>query len=142
MTGMYHDQFVLEDGVWRFWNLSLDEPYVSTVDWKLGWAKAKDPVKRRQGSTSVLVASNSDFRPDVPVAALGKRQEHFRGGTGDPLQWPSILPMWFEYTNPVSGRLPEHYQKDCPPCTVRPDLRLDHHGYMQPPDLKVLNRRS
>lgn len=141
MTGMYHDQFVLEDGVWRFWNLSLDEPYVSTVSWKLGWAKAKDPVEKRTGSTSVLVSSNSDFPPDVPVTALGKRQEHFRGGTGEPLQWPSILPMWFEYTNPVSGRLPEHYQQDCPPCTVRPDLRLDHHGYMQPPDLKDLNRR-
>lgn len=141
MTGMYHDQFVLEDGVWRFWNLSLDEPYVSTVSWKLGWAKAKDPVEKAGGSASVLVASNSDFPPDVPVKTLGKRQKHFRGGTGDPLQWPSILPMWFEYTNPVSGRLPEHYQADCPPCTVRPDLRLDHHGYMQPPDLKELNRR-
>ena len=141
LTGMYHDQFVLEDGAWRFWNLSLDEPYVTTVSWKLGWSKAKDPARKQQGSASVLVSSNSDFPPDVPVTALGKRQEHFRGGTGEPLQWPSILPMWFEYTNPVSGRVPEHYQEDCPPCTVRPDLRLDHHGYMQPPDLSELNRQ-
>jgi hypothetical protein len=118
------------------WNLSLDEPYAGTVDWKSGWARAKDPAPRppqANASTSVLVSANSDFPPDVPVKSLGKRQEHFRGGTGDPLQWPSILPMWFEYRNPVSGRVPENFQADCPPCTVRPDLRLDHHGYMQPP---------
>ena len=48
--------------------------------------------------------------------------------------------MWFEYTNPVSGRLPEHYQEDCVPCTVRPSLRLDHNGYQQPPDLHEANR--
>lgn len=141
MTGMYHDQFVLERGVWRFWNLSLDEPYVGTVDWKQGWAKAKDPTQPPSGPASALLAGADPFLPDVPVTALGKRQEHFRGGTGDPLQWPSILPMWFEYTNPVSGRLPEHYQEDCPPCLVRKDLRLDHHGFLQPEDLKELNRK-
>jgi len=140
-NGMYHDQFVLEDGVWRFWNLSLDEPYVSMAGWKGGWAKVKDPKEPPKGSASVLVRSDSDFQPDIPVKALGKRQEHFRGGTGTPLQWPSILPMWFEYTNPVSGRLPEHYQRDCPPCTVRPSLRLDHNGYRQPPDLREANKR-
>jgi hypothetical protein len=141
MTGMYHDQFVLEDGTWRFWNLSLDEPYVGTVDWKQGWAKAKDSATAPSGPASALLRGDNAYLPDVPVTALGKRQEHFRGGTGDPLQWPSILPMWFEYTNPVSGRKPEHYQEDCPPCTVRADLRLDHHGYMQPEDLRELNRR-
>jgi hypothetical protein len=41
--------------------------------------------------------------------------------------------MWFEYVNPVSGRVPERYQQDCAPCAVRPDLRLDRHGYQQPP---------
>ncbi|HEY6817031.1 MAG TPA: serine hydrolase [Croceibacterium sp.] len=132
-SGMYHDQYVLEDGVWRMWNLSLDEPYMATVDWKSGWQRARDPTTPRQGPTSVLVRPDSDFKPDVPVTALGRRQEHFRGGTGEPWQWPTILPMWFEYRNPVSGRLPEFYQDDCPPCTVRPDLRLDRHGYQQPP---------
>lgn len=132
-SGMYHDQYVLEDGVWRMWNLSLDEPYMGTVDWKSGWQRARDPTTPPQGATSVLVRADSDFRPDVPVTALGRRQEHFRGGTGEPWQWPTILPMWFEYVNPVSGRVPEFYQQDCPPCTVRPDLRLDRHGYQQPP---------
>jgi len=132
-SGMYHDQYVLEDGVWRMWNLSLDEPYMGTVDWKSGWQRAKDPTAPRTGPTSVLVREDSDFKPDVPVKDLGRRQEHFRGGTGEPWQWPTILPMWFEYRNPVSGRVPEFYQEDCPPCTVRPDLRLDRHGYQQPP---------
>jgi hypothetical protein len=136
-SGMYHDQFVLEDGTWKMWNLSLDEPYMSNVQWKVGWARAKDPPPAAAGAAapapSVLVRADSDFKPDVPVAALGARELHFRGGTGDPWQWPTILPMWFEYKNPVSGRLPEHYQADCVPCLARPDLRLDHHGYQQPP---------
>jgi hypothetical protein len=132
-SGMYHDQYVLEDGTWRMWNLSLDEPYMSNIAWKTGWARAKDPATSPQGPTSVLVREDSDFKPDVPVKDLGERQLHFRGGTGDPWQWPTILPMWFEYRNPVSGRVPEHFQQDCAPCAARPDLRLDRHGYQQPP---------
>ncbi|MEO6153902.1 MAG: nuclear transport factor 2 family protein [Croceibacterium sp.] len=132
-SGMYHDQFVLEDGVWKMWNLSLDEPYMSNVAWKVGWARAKDPTVVPTAAPSVLVRPDSTFKPDVPVAALGARERHFRGGTGDPWQWPTILPMWFEYRNPVSGRVPEHYQADCVPCLARPDLRLDRNGYQQPP---------
>jgi hypothetical protein len=140
MTGMYHDQFVLERGVWRFWNLSLDEPYAGTVDWKSGWARAKDPKEPPKGPASALLRGDNAFLPDVPVTALGKRQEHFRGGTGEPLQWPSILPMWFEYTNPVSGRVPEHYQENCAPCAAAPQLRLDRNGFQEPPDLRDANR--
>ncbi len=133
-SGMYHDQFVIEDGRWQMWNLSLDEPYMSNVAWKVGWARARDPVTPPQGPTSVLVRDDSDFKPDVPVKDLGERQLHFRGGTGEPWQWPTILPMWFEYKNPVSGRVPEHYQPACAPCAARPDLRLDAHGYEMPPN--------
>ena len=59
--GMYHDQYVLEDGIWRIWELTLDEPYINPVAWNDGvWAKSKDPVKppcdsrcecRTEGST-------------------------------------------------------------------------------------------
>ncbi len=142
--GIYHDQFVLEKGVWRFWNLSLDEPYITPVGWKGGWAMAKDPPPPPTGQAprpaSVLTADASTFKPDVPYTALGKRQEHFRGGTGEAWQWPTILPMWFEYTNPVSGRRPELYQEDCVPCLVRKDLRLDANGFPQPPDAPEANR--
>jgi hypothetical protein len=50
------------------------------------------------------------------------------------------MPMWFSYTNPVSGRVPELYQRDCVPCTIRPDLRFDANGYQQPPDAPKANR--
>lgn len=133
ITGKYHDQFVLEDGIWRMFNLSLDEPYMTTAGWKGGWARVKDPETPPQGATSILVRDDSDFKPDVPMKALGKRVEHIRGGTGETWQWPTIQPMWFEYKNPVSGRLPENYQEDCMPCGAAPQLRLDRNGYQQPP---------
>src|SRR5690606_2296357 len=31
--GMYHDRYVLEDGIWRIWELTLDEPYITPVAW-------------------------------------------------------------------------------------------------------------
>jgi hypothetical protein len=131
--GMYHDRYVLEDGVWRIWELTLDEPYIVPVAWKDGvWAKAKDPAQPRS------FGGNADV--DVSVKALGRRELHFWGGTGEQRQWPSILPMWFTYTNPVSGRVPEFHQPDCVPCALRPELRLERNGYQEPPDAPVANR--
>ncbi len=124
------DHLILEDGIWRLWNLSLDEPYFEMPDWKGGWSAARDrpsvspvkppparpaPAASAAGSTATapprprryfgadLVA---EFRPDVPISELGRLQEHFRGGTGEPWAWPKILPMWWGYRNPVSGREP------------------------------------
>ena len=134
--GIYNDQYVLEDGIWRIWDLTLDEPYITPAAWVDGlWAKAKDPAPKAPRS---FLSGN--FPPDIPLKDLGKREEHFQGGTGNPLQWPSIMPMWFNYTNPVSGRVPEHYQQSCAPCEIRPDLRLDHNGYQTPPDAPAANR--
>ena len=137
--GMYHDRYVLEDGIWRIWELTLDEPYITPVAWKDGvWARAKDPAPRPAG-TPPRPPSNS-ANVDIPLTALGRRELHFRGGTGEPRQWPSILPMWFDYTNPVSGRRPEYFQENCALCTLRPDLRLDRNGYQEPPDMPEANR--
>jgi hypothetical protein len=132
--GMYHDRQVLENGVWRIWELTLDEPYIVPVSWQDGvWAKAKDPATPRTFNMAVGT-------PDVPLKALGKREEGFWGGTGVQKQWPSIVPMWFSYTNPVSGRVPELFHPDCVPCTLRPDLRLGANGYQEAPDAPAANK--
>ena len=138
--GMYHDQYVLEDGVWRIWELTLDEPYINPVAWNDGvWAKSKDPLPPPPG-TPVRTFRGGNFPPDIPLTSLGKREEHFRGGTGVTKEWPSILPMWFQYTNPVSGRVPELFQGPCVPCAVRPELRLEANGYQKPPDAPHANK--
>ena len=141
---MYPDnQFVLEDGVWRFWNLSLDEPYFSMpAGWKDGWSGAP-PVRNAPpprppaiptGPTHYFGAQLvAKFPPDVPITALGVREEHFRGGTGKGWEWPQILPMWWSYTNPVSGRIPENFLPDCVPCDYAPSQSMTRHGYLLPP---------
>lgn len=145
--GMYHNRYILEDGVWRIWDLTLDEPYITPVAWKDGvWAKAKDPAPRPPAPAGAAPAPRAQGAPpaapnvDIPLTALGRRELHFRGGTGEPRQWPSILPMWFDYTNPVSGRVPEYFQENCALCTLRPDLRLDRNGYQEVPDAPAANR--
>ncbi len=126
------DHLILEDGIWRLWNLSLDEPYFEMPNWKGGWSAARDrapavaqaprgtppatanpnPPRPTRFIGAALVA---EFKPDVPITELGKLQEHFRGGTGEAWEWPRILPMWWGYKNPVSGRQPELFLPDCVP---------------------------
>ena len=137
--GMYHDRYVLEDGAWKIWELTLDEPYITPVSWKEGvWAKSKDPAPRPPGTPPRAPANTANV--DVTLVQIGKREEHFSGGPGDPLQWPSIMPMWFTYTNPVSGRVPPLHQPDCVPCALRPELALSRNGYQEPPDAPAANR--
>ena len=57
--------------------------------------------------------------------------EHPAGTT---VAWPSILPMWFHYRNPVSGRVPERYWPDCVPCIDYPETSMTSHGYLLPPN--------
>jgi hypothetical protein len=140
------DHLILEDGIWRLWNLSLDEPYFEMPDWKTGWAGIKAetaaaprpapppvdpnaPPRPKRYFGAELVAQ---YRPDVPISELGVLQEHFRGGTGEPWDWPKILPMWWGYKNPVSGRQPELFLPDCVPCEYAPDMSMTKHGYLLP----------
>ncbi len=138
--GMYHDRYVLEDGTWRIWELTLDEPYITPVAWQDGvWAKSKDPVPPPPG-TPERPRRGGNVNVDVSLKSLGRREAHFAGGTGEPRQWPSILPMWFSYTNPVSGRVPEFHHPDCVPCMLHPELRLERNGFQEPPDAPAANR--
>ena len=141
---MYPDnQFVLEDGVWRLWNLSLDEPYFSMPGgWKGGWSGKRPPPKAAPPSSGSMprgdthffgAALVAKFPPDAPLTALGVREEHFQGGTGETWSWPQIMPMWWNYKNPVSGRTPENFLPDCIPCDFKPDLSMTKHGYTLPP---------
>ena len=130
--GMYpNDQLVLEDGIWRLWSLTIDEPYFFSVDWKSGWSAAKDPKEGTAPSPSALFRK---YPPDIPITALGRREEGFRGGTGKTITWPGILPMWFHYRNPVSGRMPDNYWPDCVPCVQMPQASMTRHGYQMPPN--------
>jgi hypothetical protein len=145
------DHLILEDGQWTLWNLSLDEPYFEMPDWQRGWSGVNDepatapplpgvgpvpaPAPRPAAPRpqrffgAALVAQ---YRPDVPISELGVLQEHFRGGTGEPWEWPQILPMWWGYRNPVSGRQPELFLPDCVPCEYDPEMSMTRHGYLLP----------
>jgi hypothetical protein len=150
--GMYHDRYVLENGSWKIWELTLDEPFITPVAFKDGiWAKSKDPVRRPPAAPKGDNAKGNDTKAkaatkgggtnvDVTLVSIGKREEHFSGGPGETWQWPTILPMWFTYKNPVSGRVPEFHQPDCVPCGLHPELRLDRNGYQEAPDAPEANR--
>ena len=130
--GMYHDQVVLEDGVWKLWSVTIDEHYFSVADaTKAAGRRQRIPIPaaaRRPRS-----AQANDYPPDIPLTKLGERERGFRGGTGETIAWPSILPMWFHYKNPVSGRVPEHYWPDCESCLQYPETSMKNHGYLLPP---------
>jgi hypothetical protein len=129
--GMYpNDQAVLEEGVWRLWSLTIDEHYFYSPDWVRGWAGATKPEIEAPSPASKLLTI---YPPDVAMSELGRRAESFRGGTGKEIVWPGILPMWFHYSNPVSGREPELFWPDCVPSELLPASRMTQHGYQQPP---------
>lgn len=130
-SGMYpNDQAVLEDGIWRLWSLTIDEHYM-TSDWEGGWAAVPPTPPGQSAGQSPLVER---LAPDILMTELGRRAEHFRGGTGVTYTWPDILPMWFHYKNPVSGRVPENYWPDSVPGLDLPQSRLIANGYQMPPN--------
>jgi len=132
-----NNQAVLVDGVWKLWSISIDEHYVDSAGYKLGWAEIAphdQPVTPRPtGSSQTISPALAANPPDIWNKDLGVREEGFGGGTGERVEWPDILPMWFSYRNPVSGRVPERYWPNCETCIFAPETSMDRHGYMLPP---------
>jgi len=131
--GMYHDQVVLEDGVWKLWSVNIDEFLFQSPSYEGGWSAAKDPEPTPARAPAAQTAQNDNYPPDIPLTKLGERERGYRGGTGDTIAWPAILPMWFHYKNPVSGRVPTYYWPDCESCVVDPKTSMKNHGYLLPP---------
>lgn len=128
-SGMYpNDQAVLEDEQWRLWSLTIDEPYFVSPDWASGWASVPESAGEPPQPSRLMQI----YPPDLAMTGLGRRAEHFRGGTGQTLQWPQILPMWFHYRNPVTGRVPENFWPDGVPSEVAPHTSMTAHGYQLP----------
>ncbi len=164
------DHLILEDGIWRLWNLSLDEPYFEMPNWKGGWAAARDKAPAAAAARATAPAGTAPaaappraaapagpataaanpaaparpqryvgaalvpvYRPDVPISELGVRQEHYRGGTGEPGTGPGSCRCGGGYRNPVSGRTPELFLPDCVPCDYSPAMSMTRHGYLLPP---------
>jgi hypothetical protein len=137
--GMYpNNQVVLENGVWKFWSVTIDEAYYS-APFPNGWARSPQrpaataqPVAPATAPTASAPPRTVAYPPDISLTALGKRMESFAGGPGQAIRWPGILPMWFHYKNPVSGRVPELYWPNCGTCEYAPDTSMDKHGYLLP----------
>jgi hypothetical protein len=147
--GMYpNNQVVLEKGVWKLWSVTIDEAYFS-AQWPTGWARspaqraaAAGPAARpavpatapapAAAPPAAGAPAGAAYPPDITLPALGKRMEGFAGGPGQTIRWPAILPMWFHYKNPVSGRVPERYWPNCGTCEFAPDTSMDKHGYLVP----------
>ena len=79
--GMYHDQVVLEDGVWKFWSVVDRRTLLLVADLRRrlvvgeGSRAGRAPAGRRR--------NRPRYPPDIPLTKLGERERGFRGGTGD-----------------------------------------------------------
>lgn len=89
ISGIYENQVVLENGVWKISAMDLD--YVWTTGYTTGWAKVNPDDARRFAPQPAFA---KEFPPDRPL----------RGVTFAP--FPQIAPIGFHYRNPVSGREP------------------------------------
>jgi len=115
--GMYpNDEFVMQDGIWKFQHQSIDELYFGSDGYKNGWANVPDaPPYDPDHKPTMMDKLRASFPPDVDQADMGIRGVGFAGGP-DFINFPDVKPMWFYYRNPVSGRLPPNYCPDHSTC--------------------------
>lgn len=92
ISGIYENQAVVEDGIWRIHGMDLD--YVWLADYPGGWA-------------AIVPGSSQRYRPKPDDVAKYPPDGPLRGVTFAP--YPEIAPMGFHFNNPVSGRAPATY---------------------------------
>ncbi len=89
INGIYENQVVQEDGVWKIAGMDLN--YVFSANYTGGWAKIEPGASKR-------------FAPRPEDAARMAPDGPLRGVTFAP--YPEIGPAAFHFVNPVSGRRP------------------------------------
>lgn len=92
ISGIYENQAVLEDGIWRIHGMDLD--YVWLADYPGGWA-------------AIVPGASERYRPKPEDVAKMPPDAPLRGVTFAP--YPEIAPMGFHFANPVSGRVPQTF---------------------------------
>lgn len=92
VLGVYEEQAVLEDGIWRIHGMDLE--YIAVADWARGWAGVT-PGQSRLFAPSAEQVAAFDPAPDAPLRGLAFAP------------FPEIGPLGFHYANPVTGRAPE-----------------------------------
>ena len=127
---LYNNQFVLENGIWKTWDTTIDEHYwTSSLTRSWSGAIPRDPSLPPPPPS----ANIARYPPDLLLADMNEREIGFRGGTLPYMVWPDILNSWFNHRNLVSGRVPQHYQPDCTPCGIKPSWSMLQAGYQLPP---------
>jgi ketosteroid isomerase-like protein len=89
IVGLYEEQAVIEDGVWKIHGMDLD--YVVLAGYSGGWARVEPGASQRFAPSADDVAK---FAPDGPLRGLAYAP------------YPEIGPIGFHFVNPVSGREP------------------------------------
>ena len=92
ISGIYENQAVIEDGIWRIHGMDLD--YVWLADYTSGWA-------------GIVPGASERYRPKPEDVAKMPPDAPLRGVTFAP--YPEIAPMGFHFANPVSGRVPQTF---------------------------------
>lgn len=92
ITGVYEEQVVLEDGIWRIHGMDLE--YVALAEWEGSWAGVRPGQARKFAPDDETIAAFVPA-PDAPLRGLAFAP------------YPEIGPLGFHYCNPVSGREPD-----------------------------------
>jgi len=91
VTGVYEEQVILEDGIWRIHGMDLE--YLVVAEWAGGFAGAGPELGRKFAPTAEAIAA-FDPAPDAPLRGLAFAP------------YPEVAELGFHFDNPVSGRAP------------------------------------